>query len=155
MKKVVLLLLLISSTAYGEIYTWKDSRGTAFYSNSLYEIPARYLSRAKLLDVATGKRLPLSAKQGGVQAASAAPGQPPSGPQAPSQPPPVQQAVSQSAPPPGAGPTNPVPARAAAQAVQAVQAAPAPPPPQQQMSPGIALRRERLRQNHIRSREEE
>lgn len=63
MKTLAVLLLLIASTAYGEIYTWKDARGTVFYTNSLYEIPARYRSRAKLLDVATGKKLPLNAGQ--------------------------------------------------------------------------------------------
>jgi hypothetical protein len=84
MKKIVLLLLLVASTAYGEIYTWKDARGTVFYTNSLHEIPARYRPRAKLLDVATGKKLPISAAQtAGPADSTASPGQPtPQGAQA-------------------------------------------------------------------------
>jgi hypothetical protein len=59
MKSLVLLLLLVASTACAEIYTWKDAKGTSFFTNSLDEIPARYRSRAKLLDVASGKKFPL------------------------------------------------------------------------------------------------
>lgn len=51
----LLALLLTSSVASGEIYTWRDGKGTRFYTNSLHEIPARYLKKAKVLDVATGK----------------------------------------------------------------------------------------------------
>jgi hypothetical protein len=52
---VVMLVALAASAAHGEIYTWKDSTGTAYFTNSLHEIPARYLKKAKVLDVATGK----------------------------------------------------------------------------------------------------
>lgn len=52
---LVLILLLGVSTVYGEIYTWKDGRGTVFYTNSLDEIPARHLKKARVLNVATGK----------------------------------------------------------------------------------------------------
>jgi hypothetical protein len=91
MKKLVLLLLCFASAAYGEIYTWKDARGTLFYTNSLYEIPSRYRSRAKLLDVATGKKKPISATPPGAQAGPAgAPGSP-----APAQQPIVQQSPVQ------------------------------------------------------------
>lgn len=49
-------LLVVSATAcYGDIYTWKDGRGVAHYTNSIHEIPARYLKKARVLDVATGK----------------------------------------------------------------------------------------------------
>lgn len=51
----LLVLTLTAASAFGEMYTWKDSKGTAFYTNSLHEIPARYLKRARVLDVATGK----------------------------------------------------------------------------------------------------
>jgi hypothetical protein len=52
----LIMLLMGTSAAYGaDIYTWKDSRGTAHYTNSMNEIPSRYLKRAKVLDVATGK----------------------------------------------------------------------------------------------------
>lgn len=57
MKTLIALLALVltSSVASGEIYTWRDGKGTRFYTNSLHEIPARYLKKAKVLDVATGK----------------------------------------------------------------------------------------------------
>lgn len=60
MKLLVLALILSvgASSALAEIYTWKDAKGTVFYTNSLHEIPARYLKRARLLDVATGKAGP-------------------------------------------------------------------------------------------------
>lgn len=71
MKKVLLFLLLCASSASAEFYTWKDRAGTVFYTNSLHEIPARYRSRAMQLDVATGKKLPISAA--GQPAGTAAP----------------------------------------------------------------------------------
>lgn len=79
MKKFVLLLLIFSaSAAYGEIYTWKDARGTVFYTNSLNEIPARYLKKARVLDVATGKKGALAtAQQPTAQSGPATPGQAP------------------------------------------------------------------------------
>ena len=75
MKKSLAILMMIfgASAAYGEIYTWKDARGTVFYTNSLNEIPARYLKRARVLDVATGKKGGLATAQPGVPAG--APGQ--------------------------------------------------------------------------------
>jgi hypothetical protein len=76
MKKLLLLLLLVASGAQGEMYTWKDARGTAFYTNSLHEIPARYRSRAKLLDVATGKKSPITTPPGGQPGPAAVSGQP-------------------------------------------------------------------------------
>jgi Domain of unknown function (DUF4124) len=52
MKMLVLVLFLCGATpALCEIYTWKDKRGTAHYTNSLYEIPDRYRSKAKVLDL--------------------------------------------------------------------------------------------------------
>ena len=57
MKALMALLLLTFSVtaASADIYTWKDNKGTRFYTNSLHEIPARYLKKARVLDVATGK----------------------------------------------------------------------------------------------------
>lgn len=52
---VVLILILTATGACADIYTWKDNKGTRFYTNSLHEIPARYLKKARVLDVATGK----------------------------------------------------------------------------------------------------
>ncbi|HBG05321.1 MAG: hypothetical protein A2075_05895 [Geobacteraceae bacterium GWC2_58_44] len=116
MKRFVVLLLLISaSAAYGEIYTWKDARGTVFYTNSLNEIPARYLKKARVLDVATGKKGGLAtAQQPGVPGAPAAsPGQA-QGQQAP-----VQNPVAIPLPvmPQGPGPAavNPAPVPPAAE----------------------------------------
>jgi hypothetical protein len=82
MKKCLVILMMIfgASAAYGEIYTWKDARGTVFYTNSLNEIPARYLKKARVLDVATGKKGGLATAQPIVPAGS--PGQTP-GVQAP------------------------------------------------------------------------
>jgi len=51
MKKLLIIFLLLASSAYGEIYTWKDSRGTAHYTNSEYEIPERYRAKAKVLNL--------------------------------------------------------------------------------------------------------
>jgi hypothetical protein len=84
MTRLMALMLLFSvSAAYGEVYTWKDVKGTEFYTNSLHEIPARYPKRAKVLDVATGKKGGLASEQlppkGLVQgpAANPAPSAPP------------------------------------------------------------------------------
>lgn len=50
MKKVVVALVLImSSTAYGMVYTWTDSRGDKHYTNKEHEIPMRYRVKVKSL----------------------------------------------------------------------------------------------------------
>jgi len=112
MKKVLVLLAITfsSSAAVGEMYTWKDAKGTAYYTNSQHEIPARYLKRARVLDVATGKK-------GGP--ATAHPGTPP----APS----VGQAPASQPQTPQAAPAAAAPAQSPAAAAPAV-AAPAQPP---------------------------
>ena len=75
---LVLLLVFGASAAYGEVYTWKDARGTVFYTNSLHEIPARYLKKARVLDVATGKKAGLATAQPAIpSAANSAPAVPP------------------------------------------------------------------------------
>ena len=52
MKMLVLVLFLCGTTsAWCDIYTWKDRRGTAHFTNSMYEIPDRYRSRAKVVDL--------------------------------------------------------------------------------------------------------
>ena len=51
MKKLLLILMLLASSAYGEIYTWKDSGGTVHYANSEYDIPEKYRARAKVLNL--------------------------------------------------------------------------------------------------------
>lgn len=49
MKWLVVLLVLAATTAQGEIYTWRDSRGTSHYTNDLESIPPRYRSKVKTL----------------------------------------------------------------------------------------------------------
>ena len=118
---LVLLLMLSAAAAYGEIYTWRDGGGTEHYTNSLDEIPARYLKKARVLDVATGKKGGLATAHPPSQSAPAAtPGQtpvpPPLSPQpeaitAPAvtgpMPPHVPAAMPQTAPPAVANPGQP------------------------------------------------
>ena len=139
MKKLAVLLLFVASTAYGEIYTWRDSRGTNFYSNSRYDIPARYLSKAKILDVATGKKLPLTAAQ---PAGQPAPAVPPAS-QAPVPQPaaaPAPQAVAPQAPQQPQQPRQQTPEQRGV-VQDPVQAAPAPATPVAQERPARRPRR--------------
>jgi hypothetical protein len=136
---LVLLLLFGASAAYGEIYTWKDARGTVFYTNSLHEIPARYLRKARVLDVATGKKAGLATAQPSVQGGPAAsPGQTP-----------VQQAPA----------VNPAVSPAG---VSPALASPAPPPVQPaagvtapQLQPKETREQRRAQRRRDRSRTEE
>ena len=135
MKRLVVVVLVLASAAYGEIYTWKDARGTAFYTNSLDEIPARYRARAQLLDVATGKKAPITAAQPGAAATPGQQGAP-------------QQSSAQQAPQvpaPQLTPPNPAPAKTGG-ATAATQAG---------SSPGPQLRaRKSAQRPHGRSEEE-
>src|SRR5512140_2015348 len=45
----ITLLLLLSSTAYGAIFGWTDSEGTAHFTNRESGIPPRYRDKAKLI----------------------------------------------------------------------------------------------------------
>ena len=54
-KQLALAILLTASAAHAELYTWRVG-GTDYYTNSLDEIPSRYLKKARVLDVATGKK---------------------------------------------------------------------------------------------------
>src|SRR5512140_2796213 len=45
----VTLLLLLSSMAYGAIFGWTDSEGTAHFTNGESGIPPRYRDKAKLI----------------------------------------------------------------------------------------------------------
>ena len=133
MKRLVALLIILSaSAAYGEIYTWKDARGTVHYTNSIDEIPERYLKKARVYDVATGKK------------GAYATGQPAAAPTAPAGtagPPPAQLA-----PAPVATPV-PMPASPAA----AVTASPAP-PAAEATSPRLVPRESRSQRRAQRSR---
>ena len=106
MKRLFVLLLIMSaSAAYGEIYTWKDARGTVHYTNSIDEIPGRYLKKARVYDVATGKKgalataHPAAAPSAPAGTAGPAPAQPAPAPMAtpvpmPASPPPAAEATS-------------------------------------------------------------
>lgn len=76
MTKMVALALFfsIAAPAYGEVFTWKDSRGTRHYTNSIYEVPARYRGKVKVLDIPTGKTYPPTAAQLSGQTQPGVPG---------------------------------------------------------------------------------
>lgn len=63
MKKLMVMLLFVASSAYGEFYTWTDSRGVAHYTNSTYEIPARYRSKAKVVNLGIDQKTDPSSAQ--------------------------------------------------------------------------------------------
>jgi hypothetical protein len=58
MKYMIIMLVLIASSAYAEIYRWTDTRGTIHFTNSLYEIPERYRSRAKTVNLGIPEQKP-------------------------------------------------------------------------------------------------
>ena len=49
MKTILLVLMLIASSASGMVYTWIDSGGIRHYTNKEHEIPAPYRAKAKSL----------------------------------------------------------------------------------------------------------
>lgn len=63
MKKLTVMLLFVASSAYGEFYTWTDSRGVAHYTNSTYEIPARYRGKAKVVNLGIDQKTGASSAQ--------------------------------------------------------------------------------------------
>jgi hypothetical protein len=147
---VALLMMLGASAAYGEtMYTWKDARGTVFYSNSLNDIPARYLKKARVYDVATGKKGGLATAQPVVQGGPAgSPGQ------AAVQPAPAPTPLAMPAPPVAAPPVS-------GNGVPAVTS-PAPPPvpaaagvPVPQAQPRQTGEQRRMRRTRDRSRSSE
>lgn len=148
MKTLVLfLLLLAASAAYGEIFTWKDAKGTVHYTNSLHEIPARYLRKARVLDVATGKK-------GGPATASPAQRAPAAGGGSPALPAAMTSipgVPSESPQGPAAAPVPVAPSSPAASAGNGVTisppAAPAPAPRQLPIRDGQFKRRNYSRTN--------
>lgn len=77
MKKLMVMLLFAASSAYGEFYTWTDSRGVAHYTNSTYEIPARYRAKAKVVNLGIDQKTgPSSAQPNGQVQPVKAEGQP-------------------------------------------------------------------------------
>ncbi|MBU5612102.1 DUF4124 domain-containing protein [Geomonas azotofigens] len=89
----VVMVFMSTTAAHADIYTWKDNTGTRFYTNSLHEIPARYLKKARVLDVATGKLGGLATAQPAAPATPGAATQP-----APPGPAPQPLLVQQAAP---------------------------------------------------------
>lgn len=74
MKKVAVLLLLTVSAVHGEgIFTWTDSRGTAHYTNKEDEVPPRYRSKVKVLDMGTGQKTDIQLTQPEPQVRQAQP----------------------------------------------------------------------------------
>lgn len=51
MRLVLLLVLFAATSANGEIYMWKDSRGTAHYTNQPDTVPPKYKNRVKVLEM--------------------------------------------------------------------------------------------------------
>ena len=49
--KIFILISLIAaaSSAYGEIFTWVDSKGIAHYTNKAHDIPPHYRNKAKAM----------------------------------------------------------------------------------------------------------
>ena len=76
MKKLLIIFLLLASSAYGEIYTWKDSKGTTHYTNSEYEIPERYRAKAKILNLGIVEKKDNSSPQQDATSRPIAPPQP-------------------------------------------------------------------------------
>ncbi|HEY6874525.1 MAG TPA: DUF4124 domain-containing protein [Geobacteraceae bacterium] len=68
MKRLLVALVFLASSAYGEIYTWTDSRGIAHYTNSMYEVPGRYRDKVKVLDLGVERKGDASAPPQGGQA---------------------------------------------------------------------------------------
>ncbi|QXE89758.1 hypothetical protein [Geomonas subterranea] len=121
---IAVLMFFMSATAVSaEFYTWKDGSGTRFYTNSLNEIPARYLKKARVLDVATGKLGGLATAQPATPAASAAPARG-AAPAPATQPLLVQQAPGQPGETAPAEPAQPGPAGVAGAAGAPVTAPP-------------------------------
>jgi hypothetical protein len=103
---VLLIVMLTATAACADIYTWKDNKGTRFYTNSLHEIPARYLKKARLLDVATGKIGGLATAQPAGTSAPARGASPETAPQLVQQAPPGQNPPQAIAVPPAPGVTT-------------------------------------------------
>jgi hypothetical protein len=73
MKVIVIILVFVATSAYGEIYTWTDAHGAANYANMLDDIPVRYRARAKSLNYGADPQggAPLPSRTDHVQPAPA------------------------------------------------------------------------------------
>src|SRR5512144_3160515 len=73
MKRMLVLLVFVATAAYGEIYKWTDSRGTAHFTNRMDEIPVRYRAGAKPLNYGDEPQGGTAARQPGSQPQPARP----------------------------------------------------------------------------------
>lgn len=95
---LMMVILLVATTAQAEIYRWRDARGIMHYTNREDEIPARFRGRAVVVNLG----LPVA------PAAGAAPAELPAAP-AVVQNPGLPQSISPA--PPTAGNSRPVQAK--------------------------------------------
>ena len=89
MKSLLVMLVFMASAAHGEIYTWTDPRGTAHYTNSMDEVPARFRDKVKVLEYGTEQKGGTTAPQQHGQPQPVKPEEPAAAPKAdaPTQPP--------------------------------------------------------------------
>ncbi len=93
MKSLLVMLVFIASAAYGEIYTWTDPRGTVHYTNSMYEVPARFRDKVKVLDYGTEQKAGTAAPQQNGQLQPVKPEEPAASPTAETPMPPNEPAA--------------------------------------------------------------
>lgn len=116
MKRTLALTLLLfsASSAAAEVFTWTDKGGARHFTNSIHEVPARYRSKVKVLDVPTGRKYaPTPAQLAGQsqpEQGAGAPAAPPAAVAAPALPPASLMAPAQSAPVASPPPSRPAPA---------------------------------------------
>ena len=91
MKRLVVVLVFIASAAQGEIYTWTDPRGIAHYTNSMYEVPARFRDKVKVLDYGTEQKGGAAAPRQNDQLQPVKPEEPVAAPRAGEIPPPPSE----------------------------------------------------------------
>jgi hypothetical protein len=82
MKSLLVILVFIASSAHGEIYTWTDPRGTAHYTNSMDEVPARFRDKVKVLDYGPEQKGGAAAPRQNVQLQPVKPAEPAAAPKA-------------------------------------------------------------------------
>ncbi|HEY4743373.1 MAG TPA: hypothetical protein VIH45_01855 [Desulfuromonadaceae bacterium] len=81
---LTLVLTCASSSAWGLVYSWTDTRGITHYTNKEYEIPAPYRAKTKALYPEQGDVAPAQQTDQGHQVT---PAPPPAKPAEPTPPP--------------------------------------------------------------------
>jgi hypothetical protein len=94
MKWLMIVIVLVTATAQAEIYRWCDGRGTMHYTNREDEIPTRYRSQAKVVDLG----LPIAPVPGAAPAEMPASQSGAAIPAPPQQIPPVSTTINNSRP---------------------------------------------------------